>query len=238
MCKKVECKKGAPEYMLTFGDMMSLLLCFFILLVSMATFEPVKMTLTMNALQGSLGVLESQPTVAVLPIIKIPKFSDSEEEKKQSAKDAKEIAKEIQKDNLEDGVKVKVTETGIAVLLTDPVSFPSGSDQLNPKSNGVLRELGELLNKNPNASVRVEGHTDDVPINSAKFPSNWELSSARALAVVKRLAQFSDIDPGKLSAVGYGEYRPVVLNNSVENRQKNRRIEIYIDYTQKQASRE
>lgn len=229
-----ECKKGAPGYMMTFGDMMSLLLTFFVLLISMATFEPSKFAMTTQSLQGAFGVLETFPTVAVLPIVNIPKLSDNANNRKMSAQEVQQMQEQLEKTDMDDAVKVKVTETGIAVLLSDPVSFASGSDDLNPKSMDVLREVGKVLDRHPNAQVRVEGHTDDVPIHSAKFPSNWELSSSRSLRIVKTLSAYSQIDPGRLSAVGYGEHRPLVPNTSTANRQKNRRIEIYIDYTQKE----
>ena len=140
----------------------------------------------------------------------------------------------MEQENLQDAVKVKVTETGLAIKLAEPTTFASGSDQLNPKASKALMEVAKILDKDPNAKVRVEGHTDDVPISTSKFPSNWELSAARALAIVKMLSRRSKIDPGRLSAVGYGEHRPLVPNTTGANRQKNRRIEIYIDYTKKE----
>jgi len=229
-----ECKKGAPAYMMTFGDLMSLLLTFFVLLISMATFEPTKFAMTTQSLQGAFGVLETFPTVLVLPIVNIPKFSKNDARRQIAAQEVQQMQEKLKKKDMEDGVKVKVTETGIAVLLSDPVSFASGSDELNPKSLEVIREVGKILDRQPQAQVRVEGHTDDVPIRSGKFASNWELSSARALRIVKALSVNSSIHPGRLSAVGYGEHRPLVPNVNSTSRQKNRRIEIYIDYTQKQ----
>ena len=234
--KNCNCKSGAPAYMMTFGDLMSLLLTFFVMLLSMATFEPVKYAMTVQSLQGAFGVLESFPTVAVMPIVRIPKFGDTDQRKKQSLEDARKLQKKMQKELKEDAVKVKVTETGVAVMLADPMTFASGSDEINPKSYDALSEVARLINEKPDAKIRVEGHTDDVPIQSGRFPSNWELSAARALKIVKRLsAETPQIDPGNFSAVGFGEHRPLVPNINAENRQKNRRIEIYIDYTQKET---
>ena len=229
-----ECKKGAPAYMMTFGDLMSLLLTFFVMLLTMANFEPIKYAMTVQSLQGAFGVLESFPTVAILPIVKIPKFGDADERRKQSQEDAIEFQQEMKDQSLEEAVKVKVTETGIAVMLSDPLTFKVGSDEVNPKALAILRVVAKLIEKDPKAKVRVEGHTDDVPIKSAKFPSNWDLSAARALKIIKKLSDFSSVNPGNLSAVGYGEHRPIAPNTSVKNRAKNRRIEIYIDYIQKQ----
>ncbi|MBF0431617.1 MAG: flagellar motor protein MotB [Fibrobacteria bacterium] len=234
MSKKCECPKGSPAYMTTFGDMMSLLLTFFVMLLSMASFEPLKYAMTVQSLQGAFGVLESFPTVAVLPIVRIPRFGDADQRRKQSQDDAQELQEKMKDESLEKAVKVKVTETGVAIMLSDAVTFQSGSAQLNPKALKALKPVSDIIDKYPNAMVRVEGHTDDVPIKTARYPSNWELSADRALRIVKILSKMSKIDPGSLSAVGYGEHRPLVPNLNEANRRKNRRIEIYIDYTKKQ----
>jgi chemotaxis protein MotB len=89
--------------------------------------------------------------------------------------------------------------------------------------DGVMGSLKDLPNE-----VRVEGHTDNLPIKSSLFPSNWELSAARATAII-RYFESKGMDPRRMSAVGYGEWRPVVRNDSPENRQKNRRVEIFVD---------
>lgn len=227
--------KGAPPYMNTYGDMVTLLLTFFVLLLSMASFEPVKFIQAMQAIQGGFGILESFPTIAINPLIKTPKYGTKEKLRKESMDDVEKMRETLKKSGLEEAVKVKVTETGVAVMLQDPVGFRSGDAELSPSSRQALEEVVRLLEKNPQAQVRVEGHTDDVPIHSARYPSNWDLSSARALNVVKFLAERSKLNPAGMSAVGYGEHRPLAPNVSNENRSKNRRIEIYLDYTQKEG---
>ncbi len=213
---------------------MSLLLTFFVMLLSMASFEPVKFAMTVQSLQGAFGVLESFPTVAVMPFVRIPKFSDNAQLKKMAQDEAKELKEQMKEKEMEEAVKVKVTETGLAIKLSDNVTFASGSDRVFPEALEPLRAVGQILDRHPNAWVRVEGHTDDVPIHTKRFPSNWELSAARALSIVRLLSRFSKIEPGHLSAVGHGEHRPLVPNTTTENRSKNRRIEIYIDYTKKE----
>jgi chemotaxis protein MotB len=191
--------------------------------------------MTVQSLQGAFGILESFPTVAVMPFVQIPRFGDADKRRKQSLEEAQKFMKKMKEQEMEESVKVKVTETGIAIKLADAMTFPTGSDNPYPEVIKPLKNVAKILDKYPDAHVRVEGHTDDVPISTAKFPSNWELSAARALSIVKLLSQYSKIDPGRLSAVGYGEHRPMVPNTSVQNRGKNRRIEIYIDYTKKQT---
>jgi chemotaxis protein MotB len=234
MAKQKKCPEcppvGAPAWMSTFSDMVTLLLTFFVLLLSMATFEPAKFKMTAESLQAAFGVLESFPTIPIHPVIDIPKHTGDEQKKKQSLKDAEELKKQIESQNMQDAVKVEMTEKGIAIMLRDPVGFASGSADLKSQGKEIVTQIGDIIKKNPDLKVRVEGHTDDVPIHSAKYASNWELSSARALSVVQLLAKNTGIDPANLSAVGYGEYKPLVPNTSPQNRAENRRIQIFVDY--------
>jgi chemotaxis protein MotB len=225
-----EGRRGAPPYMMTFGDMMSLFLTFFVLLVSMATFETAKFKVASESLQNAFGVLESFPTIAVNPFVRIPKQDGGEDRRKTSINDARKMEKLIVDKNLDNVVKVEVTQTGFGVMLRDPETFASGSAELQQSGQSIVNDLAALIKSNPNLKIRVEGHTDDVPIHSERFRSNWELSSARALSVVQLLSEKSGINPANMSAVGYGEYRPLAPNTSEENRSKNRRIQIFVDY--------
>jgi len=122
---------------------------------------------------------------------------------------------------------VKVSEQRVRIMLADPVLFDLGESELRPSAIPVLHQVAGLLKDIPNA-VLVEGHTDDKPIVGGKFHSNWELSAARAFNVIRYFIEDENIQPERLSAVGYGEYRPLYPNDSEENRAKNRRIEINI----------
>jgi len=115
-------------------------------------------------------------------------------------------------------LKVRIQESGL---------FVDGSDELLPEAMAVLDEVAAALEGLPNA-IRIEGHTDNVPINTPRFPSNWDLSSARALQILKYFLATHRYDPTRLSAVGYGEYRPVATNNTPSGRRKNRRVDISI----------
>jgi len=225
-----DCPPGAPAWMSTFSDMTTLLLTFFILLISMATFDPVKIANLMDSMQGAFGIMETFPTIPIHPIVDIPKKTGDEQKKKQSLKDAEKIKSVIQDKKLDEAVKVEVTEKGIAILLRDPVGFASGSADLKDQGKDILKDISDVIKSNPSLKVRVEGHTDDVPIHSSRYRSNWELSSARSLSVVQLLSEQTGIQPQNMSAVGYGEYRPMVANTSPENRSKNRRIQIFVDY--------
>lgn len=122
---------------------------------------------------------------------------------------------------------VKVSEQMVKIMLANPVLFGLGESELKPSAIAVLRQVARLLEDIPNA-VLVEGHTDDRPITGGKFRSNWELSTARAFSVIRYFIEQENIPPDRLSAVGYGEYRPLYPNDTEENRAMNRRIEINI----------
>lgn len=233
--QKITVIRGAPLYMVTFGDMMSLLLTFFVMLLSMANFEPVKFKIATESLQGAFGILESYPTIPIHPFVRIPKENGGENRRKNSIADARKMEQIVRSRKLQDAVKVEVTETGIAILLRDPVTFATGSADLKENGAAILIDLATIIKSNPDLRVRVEGHTDDVPIRTAKYRSNWELSSARALSVVQLLSNRSGINPAHMSAVGYGEFRPLVPNTDEQARAKNRRIQIFVDYSKEQG---
>ncbi|GAI33325.1 unnamed protein product, partial [marine sediment metagenome] len=122
---------------------------------------------------------------------------------------------------------IKVSEQRVKIMLANPVLFDLGESELKPSAIPVLYQVAELLKDIPNA-VLVEGHTDDRPVTGGDFRSNWELSAARAFGVIRYFIEEENIPPERLSAVGYGEYRPLYPNDTEENRAKNRRIEINI----------
>ncbi len=122
---------------------------------------------------------------------------------------------------------VKVSEQRVKIMLANPVLFGLGESELKPFAIPILQQIAELLKNIPNA-VLVEGHTDDRPVTGGKFRSNWELSAARAFGVIRYFIEEENIKPERLSAVGYGEHRPLYPNDTEDNRAKNRRIEINI----------
>jgi len=197
---------GAPGWMVTYGDLMSLLLTFFVLIVSFSSIEMAEFQKALGSLKGALGVLPKQQSVVMQWDPVIPQLSDYE--KKRVQKVISELRNVVKAQGLKDKV---------------------GSANLKKRAYPILMKIIEMIQDWPN-NIRIEGHTDDLPIHTAEFPSNWELSTARALSVLKFFLENSHIEPQRLSAVGYGEYHPLVPNTSPENRAKNRRVEIYIEY--------
>ena len=129
-------------------------------------------------------------------------------------------------------VKITELEGKLTVNLMDKVLFDSGKAEIKKAGREVLNKIARnLLNKYPDRAIRVEGHTDNVSIGGelrVKFPTNWELSNARATAAVRYLQESSSVVPERLSAVGYSEYHPIASNDTEEGRKKNRRIEIIL----------
>ncbi len=123
----------------------------------------------------------------------------------------------------------QITKDGIAVTVSGALLFYNGTDQIKPDGIVLLHQLATYLATLPNA-VRVEGHTDDIPVQSAQYPTNWELASARAVAVVRVLTEVAHIAPERLSAVGFGQYQPIVPNDTRAHREMNRRAVIVILY--------
>ncbi len=126
-------------------------------------------------------------------------------------------------------VKLQMMEKGLVITFVADVLFDSGKDKIRPSANASLDKVALVLEENvPNLNIGIEGHTDNVPIRHSGWKSNWELSSARALSVLHYLVDKKGISGQRISAIGYGEYRPVASNSTKDGRQVNRRVEIVI----------
>jgi len=125
--------------------------------------------------------------------------------------------------------RVELTQDvrGLVIAMPDEAAFPSGGTDLAPMALAVVDRVAATVREEPNP-IRIEGHTDDVPIRTPRYASNWELSTARAAAVVAYLIETARLEPTRLSAAGYGEFHPRVSNSSADNRARNRRIEIVV----------
>jgi len=154
--------------------------------------------------------------------------AEQEEALKQLETQTDQLEQEL-KDEIEKGeIRLKRYKTKTIINIDNSILFDSGRATLKKPVKTSLAKIADALINFPENNLQVEGHTDDVPIKTAKYPSNWELSSARALAVLRFFSDNTEIDPRKLSAVGYGEYQPLVPNDTPENRKLNRRVDIVI----------
>jgi chemotaxis protein MotB len=144
----------------------------------------------------------------------------------------KMVAEQVSQGHLLSGsVTTRITPDGLVISLHDAGFFASGSAEVNPGSLHILQTIVDAL---PDRAVRVEGHTDNVPIHTAQFATNWELSTARASAIARFIIDKGGFDPAKLSAAGYAEFHPVASNDTAEGRTENRRVDIILLTGQKQ----
>lgn len=228
--KPDEAKAGAPEWMATYGDMVTLLLCFFVLLFAMSTVDSQKYRAVVQSLNGSLGVLDSGTTVTLDPLVNnFP--SDTPTETPTEYEEFSDMQEELQaildESELRGQVKLEINERGLLIRFLDSVLFDSGKADLTKDATEIIDKVSNIL-KETNKKIIVEGHTDNLPISTYRFPSNWELSTTRAVNVVKYMINNNGIDPVRLSAAGYADQHPISDNNTVDGRRDNRRVDMVI----------
>ncbi|MCE9673116.1 OmpA family protein [Myxococcus stipitatus] len=155
------------------------------------------------------------------------KLAQAKEELEKKSSEYENLAQSLKQEISEGKIELSEMKGRMTVQLKDKILFASGSARVGKEGTEALNKIAEALKTVTGKIIRVEGHTDDIPIGSGQFPTNWELSLARAMAVVRAL-QDSGVDPTMLSAAGYGQYQPIVPNDSAEHRSQNRRIEIVL----------
>lgn len=225
--------KAAPGWLTTFGDLMALLLTFFVLLLSFSTVSEDDFENAIGALQGALGVLDGQPILTSPVKLHVPIVRGDITEARPTMNDAKAEIEEItEEEEQQQNVEVTEGEEGIVIRIRDRAVFGSGLAEIKDEFKSLLSRIGQVINRMPNQVV-IEGHTDNVPISNDAFTNNHWLSSARALQVLDYFADDVGIERTRLSASGFGEYRPVdpeADQNAPAVRAQNRRVEIRILY--------
>jgi chemotaxis protein MotB len=220
---------GMMRWLLTYADLITLMMAFFVIMYAMSKADTAKF----NSLKASLAVAFKTDGAGVNPVFDhqgttpLDKVMSLDGQTQETA-EFQEVVRKIQ-ENVKDprAVGFIVDERGLTVRFLDNVLFDLGSSELRMDSYSLLDAVGDAL-KNSQRYMRVEGHADNLPINTAQFPSNWELSASRSIAVTRYLIEKHGMDPRRLSSLGYGEYRPLYPNTSEENRSKNRRVDIVI----------
>ncbi len=228
--KRGSASDGAPVWMATFADMMSLLLTFFILLLSFAEMDIIKFKDAMGSINQALGFMPSNTGLFNKDSSPIdhqnPVSTPKPEILAHSSNDKimEELEQLISEKGLEEDVDVEDSSRGVILKVQGKMFFNRGTAELKPESHEVLNRVAGLLNKYPN-NVSIEGHTDNVPIRGGRYASNWELSTARAISALKYFQEFSDADIKKIHIAGFGSTHPVASNDTSEGRAKNRRVE-------------
>ncbi len=268
------CEEGLPPWLATFADLMSLLMCFFVLLLSFAEMDVLKYKQVAGAMKMAFGVqrdvkateipkgtsviaqqyspgkpvevtpLEIMREKATDDTKKNLDFTDStsknqnqsvEDAQKLAAEHARQMAKEeaddLQKElasAIGDGLlEVEAFNDRVLIRIREKGSFSSGKATLKPAFKPILKQIAKVL-KQRNGQFIISGHTDDIPISTKQFESNWELSAARAASVLHFFIEFGDIDPERMEIRAHADNLPLVPNDSWENRAKNRRVEISV----------
>lgn len=221
------------EWLATYSDCVTLLMTFFVLLYAMSSVDENKMRALSQAFRtvmaGEAGdtILEYSLYNGDVPLIggEIP--TDTIDGEKIEESMYYQVSKFVDEHDLEAVVDIIETDLGVAIQLRDNILFETSKSDLRSESKEILDSIAALISS-MNNNIVVEGHTDNRPINTAEFPSNWELSVDRAVNVVRYFVENGKIDPKRLSATGYGEFQPIVDNDTEENMEKNRRVNILI----------
>lgn len=244
--KKPEKEPNLERWLVSYADFITLLFAVFVTLYAMSQTDKKKVEEVIESLRQSFGynrtssspkprIIESG-NVSIIPNLRPQqqpqKVSRSGKAKSHAEeKDFKAVKAAIEayllKTGAQDKVSVEINRRGLVVSLKEAGFFDSGSAVVQQSAYGLLAHVAESLGKYTNP-VRVEGHTDNVPINSRTFPSNWELSTARSTFLVQYLIKYYDFEPEKISATGFGEYRPVADNDTADGRSRNRRVDIVL----------
>lgn len=235
--------KGSPAWMTTYSDMITLILVFFILLFSMSQIDVARFEALAESFRNRNIIFENNSSA-----IDFENTIDSATTRDQDAdlekenfigaeeltpnqKSLEELLTEVEgfleENQLQEVISANRTDQGVVLILQERLLFDSAAATLKPEGEPFLDKVALLLNNIPNY-VRVEGHTDNRPISTRQYPSNWELSGARASSVIRHILASGDFSEQRFIAAGYGDTRPIVTNDSAENLQKNRRVEMVI----------
>lgn len=228
---------GSPAWMATMADLMQLLLTFFILLFSMSNVDQVKFASVATSVQeafigyGGKSIIiegyEGENINQVRDGIIMDDKSVLEEIPQEVVEMYERVGEFLAENNFNADISVSMNSSGVYVDIKDAILFDSGSAKLKDSGLDILRSLKGLIQDFDNDIV-IEGHTDNVKSTMPQYPTNWELSTARAVSVVRYLVEVEGVNPGRLSARGYGEYSPIGPNDTSENRALNRRVNMFI----------
>lgn len=239
---------NTDRWLLTYADLITLLLAFFVLMYAISKVDSKKFEKITQRLSGEFNagderrrateesefgagalkvgqlklIAQRLQSPSVGPVKRRVNIGASSNIAQSSGFDSDPLA-----DSLTKQISVELNERGLVIHVLESALFASGSATLRTEAQSLMDRIAGEIRELPN-QIRVEGHTDDRPIATSRFPSNWELSTARAAAVVRYFIEKHQLPPDQISALGFGEHRPLVANDTDENRGKNRRVDIVI----------
>jgi chemotaxis protein MotB len=245
--KEPEKHVNHERWLVSYADFITLLFAVFVTLYAMSQSDKKKAEEVTQSIQQSFGMAQSgapSPKMNVLPSSPLnimpsikPEISMSPGSRasrgqfktRADEKDFRQIKSSIEaylvKQGAESKVSLTITRRGLIVSLKEAGFFDSGQAQIKPNAYELINTISEVMTQYNNP-LRLEGHTDNIPISTSQFPSNWELSTARAVNGLKYLIKNFDVDPDRISATGYAEFRPLADNATADGRAKNRRVDL------------
>ena len=219
--KKRPAIKGGDEWRIAYIDLLTNVLIFFIMAFSLSIVDVERLQMFSEYFTGKAApkAAGTKPQTGRVPIDQpgglVPRSSITP------------VFEELKKLSQIPGVQVSQKKEGVYLTLADKLLYDVGQADLKPDALPILDRVAQVLTST-SFDLRVEGHTDNVPIHTLQFPSNWELSTTRAVSVIRYLVEVKKIPPARLSAVGYGEFKPMASNETSEGRQSNRRVEMVL----------
>lgn len=260
--KAQEPAPGSPAWMATFGDLMNLLLCFFVLLFSMSTIDNDKLRAVAESFNNTFSIFEGGATAIGEGILisngvsqlneldeyinstgktadgendsqEVDEFDSMKEQLEQAQLAESEalyekVEESLAESNLSDAINVEFTAQYVQLTLKGALLYDSGKAEIREDALPIIDKVGVILERYAGGVIEIEGHTDNVPMHSAKYADNSELSCARALSVFNYLMETTNLDPAMVKYAGRGEYVPIDDNSTEEGRARNRRVEIRI----------
>lgn len=235
---------GAPAWMATFSDLVTLLFCFFVLLYAMSSIDEAKFqsfaqSFSKSKVESLVGTGGSGGITDLLGngIMEMPVVEQQEQEVRENYDESKKKMEQLSSDfktyfnenDLQDKIDIKENDKYIDLVFKDGLLFDKGKDMIKTEAIAILNQIADQLSINyKDSDIEITGHTDNDPINVPRFPDNWNLSAARAINVGNFFINQKGFSPKKISAKGRGEFDPLVPNDSEANKSKNRRVEIRI----------
>lgn len=243
-------KENRERWLLTYADLITLLMIFFVVLYSMSKVDADKFRAVADSLSKALGGgtpskiqineqlegpsimstgQQNRPTPPAVATAedKNKNLGNGDQEKMTIMGVKAKLDKFVHDNALDSKIDSSIQERGLVISIKDTILFASGSAEVTPPARQLLEKLSIVLSAAPNY-VKIEGHTDNVPIRTPEFPSNWELSVIRATIVLRILSYAGGIPADRLSATGYGEFRPLAANTTVGGRARNRRVDLVV----------
>lgn len=223
----------SEAWLATYADLVTLLLCFFVLLFASSTLDVQKFQAFLTSFQGGAGAMPGGDQLDDLPTLSGDSDNDEDQQEMEDLTAIKELIDEYSEEiGISSEIDTVIEERGLLIRSLDNVFFDSGKAEVKQEAKSMLDFIAEIIKKEEfdERQLRVEGHTDSDPITnpSNKYPTNWELSGIRATNVLRYLVEAQGIQGYRVSIAGYGDERPIVPNDTPENKAINRRVDLII----------